>query len=71
MKPSLAWNVFVALLGSFMPVVWPRFLAEGLAAWPYTVVFIWFGIFFMELTALVASVTHFAVGEAKPDWARV
>ena len=60
----VGWNVFVACFGSFMPIVWPRFLAEGLSSWPYVIVFIWCNIFFMELTALVASVTHYAVGGA-------
>ena len=44
------WNSFVAVLGTCMPIVWPRFLAEGLATWPYIIVFIWFAIFAFELT---------------------
>lgn len=57
MVPAAIWNVLVAVLGSF--IVWPRFLDQGLTTWPYAAVFIWFVIFFMGLTALVASVTHF------------
>ena len=61
---SIGWNAFVAVTGTFLPVVWPRFLAEGLRMWPYTIVFIWFAIFAFELTAFVASMTHFALGSA-------
>jgi hypothetical protein len=57
----LVWNSFVAVAGTLLPIVWPRFLSEGLSDWPYTVIFIWFVIFFMELTAFTASVTHRAV----------
>ena len=57
----LVWNCFVAAAGTLLPIVWPRFLSEGLSDWPYTVIFIWFVIFFMELTAFTASVTHRAV----------
>ena len=42
MKFPFGWNSFVACAGSFLPVVWPRFLAEGLATWPYIIIFIWF-----------------------------
>jgi uncharacterized integral membrane protein len=41
--------------------VWPRFLEEGLAEWPYIVVFIWFAIFAMELIAFTSSMTYFAL----------
>ena len=61
---SIGWNAFVAVTGTFLPVVWPRFLAEGFRMWPYTIVFIWFAIFAFELTAFVASMTHFALGSA-------
>ena len=57
----VGWNSFVAVAGTFLPIVWPRFLEEGLASWPYTIVFIWFAIFFFELTAVTCSVAHFAV----------
>jgi uncharacterized membrane protein len=57
----LIWNVFVAFIGTLVPMVWLRFISVGLASWPYEVVFIWFVIFFMELTAVTASVTHFAI----------
>ena len=53
---SLGWNSFVIFAGSFIPMVWPRFLLEGLATWPYTIVFLWFGIFAFELTACCATV---------------
>ena len=61
---SIGWNAFVAVTGTFLPVVWPRFVAEGLRMWPYTIVFIWFAIFAFELTAFVASMTYFALGSS-------
>ena len=57
----LGWNAFVACAGTCLPVVWARFLEVGLAAWPYTIVFVWFAIFFFELMALTCSVAHFAI----------
>eukprot|EP00984_Skeletonema_dohrnii_P003958 scaffold1355_cov106-Skeletonema_dohrnii-CCMP3373.AAC.2 len=57
----LCWNTFVACAGTFIPIVWLRFIKEGLACWPYEVIFIWFWIFAMELTAVSCSVTHFAI----------
>uniref|UniRef100_A0A7S2AQD0 Uncharacterized protein n=1 Tax=Octactis speculum TaxID=3111310 RepID=A0A7S2AQD0_9STRA len=57
----LGWNSFVIAAGTFLPVVWPRFLAEGIATWPYTIIFVWFLIFAFELTAFTCSVTHFAL----------
>jgi len=62
------WNSFVAVTGTMMPIVWLRFFEVGLSSWPYPVVFIWFAIFAMELTAFTASVTHFnAVPRKKTD----
>jgi hypothetical protein len=57
----LGWNSFVIIAGVFIPVVWPRFIEEGLTTWPYTIIFIWFAIFACELTAFVSSVTHAAI----------
>ena len=57
----VGWNTFVAVVGTAVPVVWPRFLAEGLASWPYPVVWIWLTIYACELTALVASMTWYAL----------
>ena len=67
MKFPFCWNSFVACAGSFLPVVWPRFLAEGLATWPYIIIFIWFCIFAFELTAFTASATHFALKDVAKD----
>ena len=61
MKFPVGWNSFVIVAGTFMPVVWPRFLEEGLTAWPYTIIFIWFAIFAFELTAVTCSVAYFTV----------
>ena len=57
----LYWNAFVACAGTFVPIVCLRFIQEGLTCWPYEVIFIWFWIFAMELTAVSCSVTHFAI----------
>mmetsp|Transcript_14245 Transcript_14245/g.21974 ORF Transcript_14245/g.21974 Transcript_14245/m.21974 type:complete len:184 (-) Transcript_14245:80-631(-) len=62
---SIGWNSFVALAGTLLPVVWPRFVEEGLAAWPYSVIFIWFAIFAFELTAVTCSLIHLALGNTK------
>ena len=61
---SAGWNSFVAVLGTALPIVWHRFFAEGLTAWPHVVVFIWFFIFFMELTAFTTSLTWCALSGA-------
>lgn len=52
---SIYWNAFVACAGTFVPIVWLRFITEGLACWPYEVLFIRFWIFVMELTAVSCS----------------
>lgn len=61
----IGWNSFVAITGTCLPVVWPRFIAQGLGTWPYPVIFIWFSIFAMELMAVTASLTHFAISRSK------
>lgn len=58
---ALCWNGFVALAGTFIPMVWLRFFETGLASWPYVIVLLWFGIFFMELTAVTCSATWYAL----------
>lgn len=60
-KLSCGWNAFVAVVGTAVPVVWHRFLAEGLTTWPHVPIFIWFFIFIMELTAFTTSVTWCAL----------
>eukprot|EP00535_Pseudo-nitzschia_heimii_P010520 CAMPEP_0197173058 /NCGR_PEP_ID=MMETSP1423-20130617/115_1 /TAXON_ID=476441 /ORGANISM="Pseudo-nitzschia heimii, Strain UNC1101" /LENGTH=200 /DNA_ID=CAMNT_0042621809 /DNA_START=145 /DNA_END=747 /DNA_ORIENTATION=+ len=54
----LVWNSFVVIAGTLLPVVWLRFLEEGLATWPYFILFVWFAIFAMELTAFTTSWTY-------------
>lgn len=61
-KFPLGWNSFVAVFGTLVPIVWLRFLETGLATWPYTIVFIWFAIFFFELAAVTCSLAHYALG---------
>ena len=61
MKFPAGWNCFVAVAGTLMPVVWLRFLEGGLATWPYPIVFVWFCIFFFELTAVSCSLGHLAI----------
>jgi hypothetical protein len=61
MSFPLGWNSFVAVTGTLIPIVWPRFISEGLQTWPCIIVFIWLAIFAMELTAVTSSVVHFAL----------
>lgn len=60
-KFPLGWNSFVIVAGTFIPLVWQRFLEDGLATWPYTITFIWFAIFAAELTAFATSVTYYCL----------
>ena len=57
-------DCFVAILGTLLPIVWPRFLSQGLNTWPTIIIFIWFVIFAMELIAAAASATWFALAKA-------
>jgi len=61
---SLAWNSFVAVAGSVIPIVWPKFIDQGLATWPYGAVFLWLGIFAFESTAFFFSLVAFALKDA-------
>ena len=61
LRLSVGWNSFVALAGTAIPIVWPRFLDEGLTTWPLIIVFIWFAIFAFELTAFTSSATWLAL----------
>ena len=63
--PSLCWNAFVAFAGSLIPMVWLRFIEEGLSTWPYVIIFIWLSIFAMELTAVTSSITWWALKDLK------
>ena len=63
LRLSFGWNSFVAIVGTLMPIVWPRFLSEGLATWPAIVIFLWFTIFAMELTASASSATWLALAD--------
>ena len=64
-KLAVGWNVFVAFAGTLLPIVWLRFIEDGLATWPYVIVFIWIAIFAMELTAVTCSVTWYALKDLK------
>ena len=57
-------DYFVAILGTLLPIVWPRFLSQGLNTWPTIIIFIWFVIFAMELLAAAASATWVALAKA-------
>jgi hypothetical protein len=63
---SFGWNSFVAIVGTLVPIVWPRFLSEGLTAWPAIIIFLWFTIFAMELTASASSATWCALSASGP-----
>lgn len=58
---SLLWNLFVVAAGCLVPLVWPRFLEEGLDSWPYPAILIWFCIFFMESAAAACALTWWAI----------
>ena len=64
-RVSLGWNGFVIVMGTAIPIVWHRFLAEGLTEWPHVPVFIWFYIFAMELTAFATSAVWWALSGRK------
>jgi len=53
--PAFCWNTFVAFMGSLIPIVWPLFIAEGLANWPYILIFLWLGIYAFESMAFFAT----------------
>jgi len=52
---GLSMQVFLPFMGSLVPIVWPRCIEEGMPTWPPVVVFLWFNVFTMEVTALVMS----------------
>jgi hypothetical protein len=58
-KFPLGWNSFVIFAGTMIPLVWQRFLDDGMASWPYIITFIWFAIFSAELTAFATSLTYY------------
>ena len=60
-RTRTAWNAFAFVTGIFIPAVWPRFISEGLATWPYLAVFLWLAIFVFESMAFFASVTWYAL----------
>ena len=61
---GLAWNSFAAVMGTVIPMVWPKFIDFGLANWPYPVIFLWLCIFACESTALFFSAVAFALKDA-------
>ena len=66
-KFPLVWNSFVVVAGTFIPLVWLRFLEEGLSTWPYFIVFVWFMIFAMELSAFSTSWTYYLIQTKDPE----
>ena len=64
---AFAWNLFIAVSGSLLPVVWLAFLDEGLARWPYPLVFLWLGIYAFESMGFFCSCAWFALRDAKAD----
>ena len=63
---SLGWNSFVAVTGSLLPVVWPKFIDVGMITWPPLAVFCWLGIYAFESTAFFFSVVAFTLRNVKP-----
>jgi hypothetical protein len=66
-KIPLIWNAFIIFSGTLLPIVWARFLEEGLTTWPYIIIFIWFMIFAMELTAFTSSLTYYLMVSRRVD----
>ena len=64
LKVSLGWNTFVALAGSLVPMVWPKFIDVGMTTWPYVTVFLWFAIYAFESTAFFFSAAGVALKDA-------
>ena len=62
-RTAFAWNVFIIVAGTLIPLVWAKFFSVGLATWPYIAIFLWLGIFAFESTGFFASVTWFALGD--------
>ena len=54
----LFWNSFVIVAGTCIPLVWLRFLEEGLSNWPYVIIFVWFAIFSAELSGIATAWTY-------------
>jgi len=61
---ALAWNSFVAVMGSLIPMVWPKFIDVGLSTWPYVAIFLWLGIWTFESTAFFFSVVAYSLKDA-------
>lgn len=61
---ALAWNSFVAVAGSCVPIVWPKFFDVGLSTWPYPAIFLWLNIYAFECAAFFFSVVAFALRNA-------
>jgi magnesium-transporting ATPase (P-type) len=57
----LVWNSFVIIAGTMLPLVWLRFVEEGLSTWPYFIIFVWWAIFSMELSAFATSWTYYSI----------
>mmetsp|Transcript_10213 Transcript_10213/g.10919 ORF Transcript_10213/g.10919 Transcript_10213/m.10919 type:complete len:193 (-) Transcript_10213:44-622(-) len=57
----LFWNSFLVASGIFVPIVWLRFIEEGLSSWPYFIIFVWFAISAMELSAFSCSWTYYLI----------
>lgn len=64
------WNTFVAIAGSLVPMVWPKFIAQGLETWPYTIVFLWLGIYAFESIAFFTSLALFFLSHQTVPTAR-
>jgi len=61
---AVAWNSFVAVMGSLIPLVWPKFIDVGLATWPPLAIFLWLGIWAFESTAFFFAWTAYALKDA-------
>ena len=64
-KLAFGWNSFVAVAGSLVPIVWPKFIDVGLTTWPLLAVFLWLGIYAFESTAFFFSAVAFSLKDVK------
>ena len=58
-KIPFVYNLFIAITGSLLPLVWYKFITIGLSTWPYIIIFLWFAIYGFELLSLLSSTTWY------------
>jgi len=61
---AAAYNSLVGVAGCLIPIVWPKFIDEGLTSWPYVAIFCWLGIYAFESTAFFFSIVAYSLKDA-------